>query len=134
PKLLVSSQTRVLEVVADPSGELLGSVPVVVVRPRDPADVWRLAAALTAPTASAWLLRRSAGTARSADACRPTAALLSALPLPTDRPAWDAAADLAERASRGGAPVHEVAAAAERAYRTGDPGVRTWWERRRPQR
>jgi len=134
PKVLVATQTRVLEVVADPEGELVGSVPVVVVRPRDPARVWHLAAAITAPSASAWLLRRAAGTGRSPDACRPTAALLAALPLPVDAGAWDRAAALAERAQAGQVPVAEVAPAAELAYGSRRADVVAWWEQRRPQR
>lgn len=134
PKVLVATQTRVLEVVADPEGELVGSVPVVVVRPRDPARVWHLAAAITAPSASAWLLRRAAGTGRSPDACRPTAALLAALPLPVDAGAWDRAAALAERAQAGQVPVADIARAAELAYGSRRADVVVWWEQRRPQR
>jgi len=134
PKLLVATQTKVLEAVADPDGDLLGSVPAVVVVPRDPAQLWHLAAALHAPAASAWLLRRSAGTARTSDACRPTAALLAALPVPADGPAWDDAARAAEAARRGRGDVAEVARLADAALGVADPSVHAWWDARRPRR
>jgi len=133
PKVLVATQTRVLECVPDPDGALFGSVPAIVVRPHDPEDLWRVVAALHAPAASAWALRQHAGTGRSADTCRPTAALLASLPLPADPVAWDDAAGLAERSHRGGATAREVAVAAQRAYGD-DDGVLAWWDRRRPQR
>lgn len=133
PKVIVATQTRVLECLPDPDGAFFGSVPAIVVRPHDPADVWRVAAALHAPIASAWALRELAGTGRSADSCRPTAALLASLPLPSDRAAWDVAAVLAERCRRGGATAHDVAVAAQRAYGEA-PALVEWWDRRRPQR
>lgn len=133
PKVLVATQTRVLEAVADPGGALFGSVPVIVVRPHDPAALWHVLAALHAPAASAWVRRQHAGTGRSADTCRPSAALLASLPLPADHEAWDAAALAAERAWHGEVTAAEAALAAQRAY-GGDDAVLAWWEGRRPQR
>lgn len=133
PKVLVATQTRVLEAVADPGGALFGSVPVIVVRPHDPSALWHVVAALHAPAASAWALRQHAGTGRSADTCRPSAALLASLPLPADHDAWHAAALAAERAWRGEATAGDVALAAQRAYGD-DDALLAWWERRRPQR
>jgi len=134
PKVLVATQTRVLEALADPAGDLVGSVPVVVAVPHDPADLWRIAALLHAPSASAWVLRRSAGTALSAGACRPTAALLSSLPVPADAAAWDLAGAAAEAASRGEAALDEVARLADAALGVEDPGVFAWWAQRLPRR
>lgn len=134
PKVLVATQTRVLEAVADPEGALLGSVPVLCVRPADPDDVWHLLAALLAPAASAWLLRRSAGTALSADACRPTPALLGELPLPGNRRRWDEAAAVARCLSERGGDPSAFAAPADAAYAIDDPALRRWWQERRPRR
>ncbi|HEU5082851.1 MAG TPA: N-6 DNA methylase [Acidimicrobiales bacterium] len=134
PKVLVATQTRVLEAVADPGGELLGSVPVLCVRPVDPDGVWHLLAVLLAPAASAWLLRRSAGTALSADACRPTAALLADLPLPEDAARWDEAAAAARCLTRHGGDPTAFAALADAAYGIDDPALTTWWQERRPRR
>lgn len=134
PKVLVATQTRVLEAVADPEGALVGSVPVLCVRPHDPEMLWHVLAMLQAPAASAWLLRRSAGTALSAGACRPTSALLGALPLPGWRAAWDRAACAARGAAAGSGEVGDFAAAADEAYGVHDDAVRRWWYERLPAR
>lgn len=134
PKLLVATQTRVLEAAVDAAGDLVGSVPVIVVRPRDPGDLWRLAAAIHAPVTSAWMLRRSAGTALSNDACKPTAALLADLPLPTDLTAWDDAAAVAEAVAGGADRWQELGEVADRAYGVDDPALRAWWLERVPVR
>ena len=134
PKLLVATQTRVLEAVVDPGGDLVGSVPVIVVAPRDPAGLWRLAAAVHAPAVSAWCMRRCAGTALSTDACKPTAELLSSVPLPADEQAWDDAASVARAVAGGADRWEELAAAADRAYGIEDPAVRAWWLDRLPGR
>ncbi len=134
PKLLVATQTRVLEAVADADGTLVGSVPVLCVRPHDPERLWHLLAALHAPAISAWLVRRTIGTARSADACKPTAAVLATLPLPEPGRAWDRAADLARHCSEGRADVEELARAADLAYGVDDAPLHAWWSARRPRR
>ena len=134
PKLLVATQTRVIEAVVDPDGQLVGSVPVIVVRPRDPDAVWLLAAALHAPAASAWLLRRTAGTALAPDACRPTAATLAELPLPVDLVAWREAAARARELAAGGEDWRGFGSVADAAYGIHDPVVVDWWLERLPVR
>lgn len=148
PKLLVASQTRVLEAIVDPDGTLLGGVPVIVVRPHaeQAPMLWHLAAAIHAPVMSAWILRHTAGTALTGDACRPTAALIAALPLPSDRVAWDEAAAHAHALSnlvtsapaddldRRGAQWDAFAVVADRAYGVDDPELRLWWKSRLPLR
>jgi len=134
PKLLVATQTKVLEAVADPAGGLLGSVPVLCVRPHDPDRLWHLLAALHAPAVTAWLFRRSAGTALSAGACRPTKALLEALPVPDDGAAWDLAAEAARAASAGQADLADVARLADAALGVDDAALMAWWDARRPRR
>lgn len=82
PKVLVASQTRVVEAVADPDGSWLPGVPVVSITPTDPDDVWRIAAVLTGPVPSVWLAHRASGTGMSASAMRVSAPMLAKLPLP----------------------------------------------------
>jgi hypothetical protein len=89
PKVLLATQGKVLEAVADPEGRLLPSVPVVTVQPRDPADVWRLLAVLLAPPVCAHAAARYAGSALNPDAVKLSASQVAALPLPEDRGAWD---------------------------------------------
>ena len=91
PKILVATQTRVVEPVVDEGGGWIPSVPVIAVVPHDPADLWPLAAALAAPAATAWLLRRAPGAALSRRALKIAGPDLAGLPLPTDAAAWAAA-------------------------------------------
>ena len=97
PKVLVASQTRIIEAVADPSGRMVPSVPVVSVEPTDPQDVWRVAALLLAPASSAWMLHHRAGSGLSADTVRVSARSVTALPLPGHRDHWDHAAELVQQ-------------------------------------
>jgi len=117
PKLLVASQTAVVEVVVDPTGDLVPVTPLIVVEPValepagkgrevDPEVLWRLAAALSAPSITALAVRRSLGAARSSGRLRLSAAQVSDLPLPTDAGAWDEGAALARTLHRSsGAPA-----------------------------
>ena len=91
PKLLLATQTSVLEACADERGELLPGVPVISVVPHDPAHGWPLTAAACSPVASAWAARLSLGAGLSATAVRLRAGQVGDLPLPP-RP-WDAGVD-----------------------------------------
>ena len=120
PKLLVASQTKVVEVVVDETGDLLPSVPVISVEA--PVEhLWDLAAALSAPPVTAWVLERTVGSGLSADAVRLSAKLLLRVPLPTDRAAWTAATE----ALRAG-DLDAYAPLACRAYGADDSLI-GWW-------
>jgi len=90
PKILVATQTRVIEAVADHDGSLWPSVPVISVLPleSDSEIIDLLVAALCARPASVWAARLAAGTARSPGAIRLSATQLAHLPLPSDRDRW----------------------------------------------
>ena len=98
PKVLVASQTRVIESLVDERGTMLPSVPVISVEPSDASDLWHLAAVLSSPVASAIIAAASAGTGLSRAALRVRASELGRLPLPAPSAAWDAAARAVERA------------------------------------
>lgn len=93
PKLLVATQTRVLEVVEDRLGECLPLTPVIAVEPGtqdgsgEEVSLATLAAALSAPSTSAALAAMVAGTGLSAGVLRPSAKVLGELPVPTDEAA-----------------------------------------------
>lgn len=124
PKVLLATQTRVLEAVADPYGSLLPSVPVISVVPRDEADLWRAAVVLTCPAVAVEASRRHLGSGRTSRSVRLRAAEVLDLPLPSERDRWDEAADLLARA----APLAEVGAAMDAAYGIeGDPVLLDWW-------
>lgn len=97
PKVLVASQTRVIEAIVDARGDLLPCTPVISVEPGvDAPSLWHLAALLTCPVATVRLVQASTGSALSADAVRVSAARLATLPLPADTALWDEAASRAE--------------------------------------
>jgi len=90
PKVLVATQTRVIEAVADPAGAWLPSVPVIAVQPRSVDDLWTVAAVLTAPPVAAWALQHHVGAGLGASALKLRAAEVLELPLPS-HPSPDAA-------------------------------------------
>ena len=132
PKLLVAAQTRVVEPVVDAAGSWVPSVPVLSVVPHDPADLWRLAAAVASPAATAWLLGRAPGTALARGALKVAAADLLGLPLPVDRGAWDDAAAAVRELAAGPsspAPRDRFLEAVTDAYGA-PPTVTAWWRER----
>lgn len=119
PKVLVATQTRVIEAVVDPDGRLWPAVPVVSVLPTT-VDVWHVLAVLASREATAWTARRTVGTGLSAGASRPSARVLAALPVPTAarRGEWDVASRLLERGAAVDDPT--VLDAMTRAYGRSD--------------
>ncbi len=94
PKVLVASQTRIVEAMVDPEGGTVPLTPLITVEP-DPSDLWHLAAALSSPPVSALAAVSAAGAGRSTGRVRLTARLVADLPLPGDRTTWDEGAEAA---------------------------------------
>ena len=99
PKVLVATQTRVIECAVDEVGDVIPGVPVIAL-PASGRTAWRLAAALSSPHLSALAFRRHAGAALSPDAIKMSGAEIAALPLPPPSPAWDRGAQAMHDASR----------------------------------
>jgi hypothetical protein len=100
PKVVVATQTRVVEAALDDEGDWWPSVPVVsVVLDADHDDAHHrllVLAALTAPPVSAWAAERSGGTALAPQALKLSAKQVLEVPLPVDRDLWEqGAAELA---------------------------------------
>jgi hypothetical protein len=143
PKVVLATQTRVLEPAVDLDGSWWPSVPTIAVVPRGEADadlLWSIAAVLAAPPVSAWALEHHRGAALARDAIKLAASQVLAIPLPPDRVAWDAGAAAAARAQRGAAvgdaeawreALVEVGHAMTRAYRA-PSAVLDWWLDRLP--
>ncbi|MPY92156.1 MAG: N-6 DNA methylase [Acidimicrobiia bacterium] len=91
PKLVVATQSSVLEAAVDVAGRWVPSVPCVAVE-AEPADLWHLAAVLNSAVATAWALERFGGAGLSAGAVKLSARQVLEVPLPADRGAWDDAA------------------------------------------
>jgi hypothetical protein len=138
PKIVVANQTRVVEAAVDETGSWVPSVPALAVLPdwagRSAGavdELWRLAAAVVSPTATAWLWRRAPGTALHTHALKIAARDLAELPLPVDHTAWDEAAT-ALRAYAGTptpATFDDFVTAAAAAYRASTALV-SWWRSR----
>jgi hypothetical protein len=140
PKVVVATQTKVLEAAVDESGSWWPSVPVIAVVPFSPDDLWYLAAVLLAPPVSAWAWARHAGGALARDAIKLAAREVLDLPLPIDRSAWDRGADLVRTIGRarsfevGQAALVELGGVMCAAYGVDPDPVLDWWSGRLPSR
>ena len=104
PKVLLATQGKVLEAVADVEGAWLPSVPVVTVRPHDPDDLWRVLAVLLAPPVCAVAATRYAGSALNPGAIKLSAKQVAGLPTPTVESAWEQGAHEVRAAQEAGDP------------------------------
>ena len=114
PKVLVATQTRVVEAVADVDGAWVPSTPVVAV-PAPPERLWHVLAALLAPPVTAWALHETAGTALAPGAWKLSAAQVRQLPAPAD-----ARLGRRRRAAAQAAQARRAAAGGSRPWPPGD--------------
>ena len=91
PKVVVATQTRVIEAAVDATGAWLPATPVISVV-AETSRLWPIAAALNSPPLSAWAATRHLGAARSSTALKLSAREVRSLPLPAPSSAWDQAA------------------------------------------
>ncbi|HWH35468.1 MAG TPA: hypothetical protein VNT56_09160, partial [Acidimicrobiales bacterium] len=137
PKVVVATQTRVVEAAVDAGGQWLPSTPLISAV-ADPGRLWHLAAALSSPPVSAWALHRWGGTALSAGGLKLSAAQVRAIPSPPPGAGWDeAAAALREASTAADATgrrrwLRAAGEASSRAYGVPDSAVVDWWEARLP--
>ena len=132
PKVVVATQGRVVEAVADTGGAWLPSVPTITVTAEDDR-MWHVLAVLLAPPVTAHAATRYAGTALSTRAIKLSARQVAQLPLPSRRPAWDRGAELVALAQTSGPhpDLREFGQTMCQAYDTsGD--VLFWWLSRFP--
>ncbi len=93
PKVVLATQTRVLEAAVDVRGEWLPVTPLISIVPRRDEDLWRIGAALTSPVVTALAMRISAGAALTRDAIKLSATQVRTLPLPPANQKAQQAAD-----------------------------------------
>ena len=98
PKLVLATQTKVLEAAVDECGTYLPSVPVISVAVNEKDDLWCLGALLTSPPVTLVAARRHLGAALSTEALKLSASDVLNLPLPEDRSVWSVAATHFKRA------------------------------------
>jgi N-6 DNA methylase len=120
PKVLVATQSRVIEAVVDDRGEWLPAVPVIRLVPNEPQRLWEIAAVLTSPIASALIAEQSAGSGLSATTVRVSQRTLGLLPWPTGDLT---AAVAALRAS----DIAGCGRAIDDAFGVDDQGLFDWW-------
>lgn len=140
PKVLLATQSKVLEPVVDWAGDLVPATPVVSVEP-DRADLARVAAVLLAPPVVAWAWRRWLGTALTVDTIKLAARQVAEIPLPADRAAWNDAAALIDDTQSDDPSIDpvrawdlalDVAVLMNRAYGASEDVVGWWNDRRKP--
>ncbi len=139
PKVLVATQTRVIEPWVDVAGTVIPATPVMSLEPRDSDDLWLLAAALVAPSVSARCAAMSFGSALTVSAIKVSASDLLSLPLPHNRGPWQEAAALvrevsAEELDNARPTIEKLAAIGQlmgRAYGANEETV-AWWRSRLP--
>lgn len=133
PKVLLATQTKLLEPVVDRAGDLVPATPLIAVH-ADPADLDRVAAVLLAPPVVLWAWRHWFGSALSVDAVKLAARQVGELPLPVDDGAWAEGASIVATAD-GAEPAQAwdlavaVAEVMTVAYGASDE-VLEWWKRR----
>lgn len=139
PKVIVASQTNVIEALADPQGIYLPSVPLVTVFPNDPADLWMVLSVLLAPASSRWAYDTYRGAALSVEAIKLSASQLLDLPLPNDLEKWRAGAQIVQSIQAAGLAeerpslLTEFGSVMSAAYLTSND-VLNWWLERLPRR
>ncbi len=137
PKVLLATQTKLLEPVVDRRGDLMPATPLIAVH-ADAADLDRIAAVLLSPPVVVWAWRRWFGAALTVDAVKLAARQVAELPLPADELAWAEAAEIVaasdphEPAVAWDAALN-VATIMTEAYRASDD-VLAWWRNRLKER
>jgi hypothetical protein len=130
PKIVLATQSRILEPVIDRRGQVVPATPLIAVH-AEPEHLSLVAAVLLAPPVVAWAWQRWFGAALAVDALKLAARQVLELPLPADREAWrDAAALIGDGTSPsiedGWAVSCRVASIMTVAYGA-DEAVLQWW-------
>ncbi len=89
-KVMLATQTRVIEVVIDEAGECLPVTPVITLTPREDtgSDLSMIAAAAASPVACLWAVANFGGAGLSIDAIKLSAAQVRLIPLPREVDRW----------------------------------------------
>jgi hypothetical protein len=127
PKVVVATQTRVIEAAVDATGAWLPATPVISVV-AESSRLWPIAAALNSPPLSAWAATQHLGAARSSTALKLSAREVRTLPLPARSSTWDQAA-----AALQASDLLRSAQLMCEAYGV-DEAVFRWWKDRLPRR
>ena len=123
PKVVLATQTKVLEPAVDVDGTWVPSTPVIAVHA--PSDVlFRVAAVLLAPPVSAWASSMYAGVALASEAIKLSARQVLEIPLPPNEAAWERGAE-----AMAAGELLEAGALMTAAYGC-EADVTEWWANR----
>lgn len=136
PKVLLATQSKVLEPVIDRDGNLVPSTPLIAVH-CDPKDIDLIAAVLLAPPVVLWAWGRWFGTALASDAIKLAARQVGELPLPADNEAWAQAAAIVAKTDpaepdQAWDQTRLVAEIMTRAYQASSEVFDWWLQRTKP--
>ena len=135
PKVLVATQTPVIEAVADPDGTLVPLTPVIAVL-APPDLVWSVAGLLSAPSISALAAARTLGLGRHSRVVKLAAREIRVLPGLAGGDRWPVVAEAARAAQSAPsepdwrAGLLATARAADEAVGGGREDVLAWWSAR----
>lgn len=139
PKVIVSNQTKNLEVFVDTDGDILPSVPLLTVD-CEAHKLWLVAAAIASPVASLVATERHLGAGMSVDVLKLSAKDVLSLPVPVDSDAWARGARMFEQLQACESSVErsdmfsEFASIMNSAYEVQNPMIADWWLGRLPRR
>ena len=137
PKVLLATQTKVLEVLPDPEGQLIPSTPTISIE-CGPEEIWKITSALSSAAISAYAFSRVAGSALSSDTIKLSAKQVNALPLPPISDYWEQASQYAQEAFISKSKdtktnkMKEMSHKISLAYGCDDDLIEEWWLKRLP--
>ena len=137
PKVLLATQTKVLEVLPDPEGKLIPSTPTISIE-CGPEEIWKITSVLSSAAISAYAFSRVAGSALSSDTIKLSAKQVNALPLPPISDYWEQASHYAEEAFNSKLKdtktnkMKEMSHKISLAYGCDDNLLEEWWLKRLP--
>jgi len=111
-KVVVATQTKVVEAFVDVDGEYVVLTPMISVMVNAGVEVWKVGAAIGSPVCSAFAMRHFGGAAMHADALKMSARQVLELPLPVDEDAWLDGAAAFERVHAAGEDGYAAAVVA----------------------
>jgi hypothetical protein len=129
PKILVATQTKVIEAWPDVDGVSLPSIPLISVVPF-PGYFWMTLAAILSPVTSLVAFERFHGSALSSDAIKLSATQLMSMPAPSNSDLWVESAGILETSFRTeltGADIERFAEVSVKSYGEHSPDVVNWW-------
>jgi hypothetical protein len=136
PKILVATQTKIVELFVDDAGILLPSIPIASVFPKEGIDIWKVAASLASPVITLYSLSQLAGAGMNAEVLKISARFIITIPLPSKKEEWAQGARLLELAQSASGEnkrelLTEFGKVMGAAYEVDEPEkILDWWSAR----